>query len=127
MNKTVEVETGAKKAKKTSAVATGFPTLAGAASPADIGDALVANRAMMDEMVATNHEINAFVGKRMRSDVDAFARLCRCRDWPEAMGVQIDFMSKLTEDYFAEASKLMERAVRMMESGPIRSGRVKKK
>ena len=127
MNKTVEVETGAKKAKKTSAAAAGLPPFAGVVPPADVGDALAANRAMMDEMVATNHEINTFVGKRMRADVDAFARLCRCRDWPEAMGVQTDFMSKLTEDYFVEASKLMERAVRMMESGPIRSGRAKKK
>lgn len=122
MNKTVETETGAQKANK--AAGAGAALLpAGEFKPADIGEMLAANRAVVDEMVAMNHDIGAFVSKRMRADIDAMTRLSRCKDWPQVMEVQIDFMSALADDYFSEAGRLMERAARMMEQGPIRSQR----
>lgn len=125
MTKTVEADAAAAKTRKTSDAAPGFPALGGFA-PQDVGDAMAANRKMMEAMVAANQEIVAFVGKRARADVEAFARLCQCRDWTEMVGVQVDFMSRLAEDYFAETGKMMERAAQMMEQGPIRGAEAKK-
>jgi len=126
MNKTVAAETGAKKATKTSGAAAGLLPL-GEFSPADIRKMWAANRAVVDEMVAVNHEIGGFVSRRMRADIDAVTQFSQCKDWPQVMEVQVDFISNLAEDYFAEASKLMERAARMLEQGPTRAGAAKKK
>lgn len=123
MTKTANIKTGADKAP---GAGTGFPSLAGLAPP-EIGDALDANKAMMEEITAANHEIIAFVGKRLRADTEAFARLCRCRDLPEAMGVQVEFMSHMAEDYFTEMGRMMERAARVMEQGPVRGAEAKNK
>ncbi len=121
MTKIETVETNARKTKSAASAGTGLPP------PVDVGEAMAANRAVMDEVVAANHEINAFVGERLRADADAFASLCRCRDWSEAMGVQIEFVSRMAEDYFAETGRLMDRAARMLENGPLRGGRVTEK
>lgn len=122
MPKTANIKTGANKAP---GAGTGFQALAGFAPP-EIGDALDANNAMMEEITAANQEIVAFVGKRLRADTEAFARFCRCHDLPEAMGVQVEFMSRMAEDYFAEMGRLMERAARMLEQGPIRGAAANK-
>ncbi len=124
MTKSKTPNAGAGKAAGAAAL---FPPLHGLATPADVGEAMAANRAVMDEFVAVNHDIGAFVGKRMRADAETFARLCHCRDWPEAVGVQVEFMSRLAEDYFSEMGRLMERTARMMESAPIRGAEAKKK
>lgn len=120
MTKIETTDTVAKNTKAAVGAAAGLP-------PADIGEAVAANRAMMDEVVAANHEINAFVGKRLRADAETFTRLCQCRDWTEAMAVQIEFMSRFAEDYFEETDRLMDRAARMLENGPLRGGGATKK
>lgn len=126
MNKTAKTGTGTKKTTKTSGADAGLPFL-GEFAPADISEMLAANRAVVDEMVAMNHQIGAFVSKRMQADIDAMTRLSQCKDWPQMMGVQVEFMSTLAEDYFAEANRVMERATRMIENGPSRTPEAKKK
>jgi hypothetical protein len=124
MNKTAKAGSGGKKAE--APPKPGFLSLP-EFSPADVNDLLAANRNVVDEMMKMNKEIGEFVSKRMSADVEAMTRLTRCRDWPQVLEIQVEFMTKLANDYFAEANRLMERAAKMAASGTAPAGRKAKK
>jgi hypothetical protein len=120
MTKTSEPGSVEKKAEAPPK-ATAFPTQP-EFSPAVVNDLIAANTAVVEEFMAMNRAIGDFVGRRLRADMDIVSRLSGCRDWQQVLSVQTEFMGKLAEDYFAETSKLMEWAARMMETGPMRAG-----
>ncbi len=57
-----------------------------------------------------NGELMGFANTRMNRDVELSHALSKCDSWPNAVGLQQDWARQATQEYLAEASKLMELA-----------------
>ena len=72
-----------------------------------------ANEAMLEGMVAVGREIMEFRKERVRTDIEASESLLQCRDAEEAFRLQCHYAREATQQYFEEASKLMNLTARI--------------
>lgn len=66
-----------------------------------------ANEAALEGAVAVGREIMEFGTARVQRDLETQGSLMRCKDAEEAYRVQFDYAREATQQYFEEASKLM--------------------
>lgn len=66
-----------------------------------------ANDAMLKGVMALSQEVSEFTNARLRQNVERSETLLRCSDPAEAFGLQCDFAHKATQQYLAEANRLM--------------------
>lgn len=66
-----------------------------------------ANEAALEGMVAIGREIMEFGTERVRRDLETQGSLMRCTNAEEAYRLQCDYAREATQQYFEEASKLM--------------------
>ncbi len=69
-----------------------------------------AMKAYMQGVSAWNDEVMKFMKLRMDHDMELSESLAKCRSFEEATRLQQAWMQQTTEEYLAEASKLMELA-----------------
>ncbi len=62
---------------------------------------------------ALNGEMVKFVSARLNHDAELGQSLSKCRNWTEAAELQQGWMQTVSQEYFAEASKLFELASKM--------------
>lgn len=67
-------------------------------------------QAYANGLATLNAEIMGFVNKRLQHDADLGRALSKCQNWNQAVEVQQEWAQKASEEYLAEASKLMETA-----------------
>ena len=72
-----------------------------------------ANEAVLEGLAELGREMMAFGGTRLRQDLSASESLMCCKDASEALRLQADFARSASEQYYSEASKLMELASKM--------------
>ena len=66
-----------------------------------------ANEAMLEGMAAMGREIMEFRNERTRRDIETSESLMRCNDLEEAFRLQCDYAREASQQYFEEASRLM--------------------
>ena len=59
-------------------------------------------------LATLNGELMSFVTTRLKHDAELGQALAKCSDWADATNLQQDWAKKASEEYLAEASKLME-------------------
>ncbi len=67
-------------------------------------------KAYVEGVSAWNNELMKFMKLRMDHDMELSESLAKCRSFEEAARLQQAWMQQTTEEYIAEASKLMELA-----------------
>ena len=74
-------------------------------------DALVsadaARTAMVEGMAQMQGEITAFVGKRMKHDLEVSGEILRCRDLADLRAVQCRYLRATIDQYAGETTRLM--------------------
>jgi phasin family protein len=105
------------KANKTQAAANGAPQIDVANMLDTNGENLKAmmrtNEAILEGLAELGREMIAFGNARLRQDLEASECLMGCKDAGEAFRLQVDFARTAGEQYYNEASKLMELANKM--------------
>lgn len=96
------------------AAATGDPAQGGLAAGVYLDGALQASQVMLRGMAAIQSEVLEFAGTRLREGLQASGSLLECRgDARQAIGLQLDFTRRATEQYLEETSRLMGIAAQM--------------
>ena len=67
-----------------------------------------ANGAVLEGMAKLGREMLEFGNTRIREDLEASETLMKCKDPQEAFRLQCDFARRATQQYFEEATRLME-------------------
>ena len=60
-----------------------------------------------------NGELLNFVNTRLKHDADLGQALAKCSDWTEASNIQRQWAQTASEEYLAEAGKLMDMAAKV--------------
>ena len=73
---------------------------------------------------AVNGELINFVNARLKHNVELGEALARCRNWTDAATLQQDWAQTASEEYLAEASRLMEVASKVTKDSwkPLSAG-----
>jgi hypothetical protein len=104
-------------ASKTRAAAVSVPQIDVAKLLDTNGDNLKAmmraNEAILEGLAELGREMIAFGNTRLRQDLAATESFMGCKDAGETFRVQMDFARSASEQYYAEANKLMELANKM--------------
>jgi hypothetical protein len=77
-------------------------------SPSSTDLVTKAYRAWLDQANKVNDEAFRFAHDRLAKVLEAAAHLVRCSEPNEAFTLQIEFASKMAEDYLAEGQKMLE-------------------
>ena len=71
------------------------------------------SEAMLNGMADLNSEVMSFASARMQQTLKTTENLSHCKDFEQAFKVQCDHAQAATQDYLAEATKIMELAAGM--------------
>jgi hypothetical protein len=69
-----------------------------------------ASQAYLSNMTALNEELMRFAALRLQHDAEFGQTLTKCQDWSAAAELQQGWVREASEEYFAEAGKLLELA-----------------
>ena len=73
-----------------------------------------AGSAYLRGVVSLNREITNFINKRLEHDAELSRALGQCKDWQEAAELQQGWFREASEEYAANARKLMEMTTQLM-------------
>lgn len=62
-----------------------------------------------------NAEMMSFLNKRLNRDIEIMQAMSKCENWAGVVNVQQKWARQATEEYFAEASRLVQLAAKLTE------------
>ena len=71
------------------------------------------SEAMLHGMASLSNEVMSFANARLQQNLQTTETLTHCKDFEQAFRVQCDYAQTASQQYLAEASKLMELAAGM--------------
>lgn len=83
-------------------------------NPEMIGSLGEVGSAYLRGVVTLNQEVNEFINKRLEHDAELTRALGKCKDWTEAAELQQNWFREASEEYAANAKKLMEMTTQLM-------------
>ena len=72
-------------------------------------------QACTDGATALNAEMMSFMNNRLSRDIEFTQAMSKCENWAGIVNVQQTWARQATEEYFAEANKLVQLAARLTE------------
>ena len=78
-------------------------------------------RAYTNGATTMNTELMSFMNNRLSRDIEFTQAMSKCENWAGVVDVQQKWARQATEEYFTEASRLVQLAVKLTEEswGPV--------
>ncbi|MFM9845387.1 MAG: phasin family protein [Dongiaceae bacterium] len=110
----IHSETNGNGAAESAATGNG---IGAAANSVDLTPWIKASEAMFNGMMTLGQEMGEFATARLRENMEFTSTVMRCGDPQEAVRLEMDYARHATQQYLNQASRLLQRATELSQSG----------